>query len=233
MRFRNCAEINLDHLAYNIHHIRERVAPARLIPVVKADAYGHGAVPVVKRLMKEGLDMFAVAQFHEAMELRDSGITHPVLILGRLFPKDIPMAIRAGFRMSIFGEEDVRWIEEANQKDAALVHVKIESGMGRTGLLPDKAPDLFDRLVKSRACLWEGLLSHFSTSDERDKTYANQQLSRFKEILSLVRRLRTSPGLSIWQPVARSWICRRPTLTRFGPGSSCTATIRRRKRPDP
>ncbi len=55
MSFRNCAEINLDNLAYNIHRIRERVAPARVIPVVKADAYGHGAVPVVKRLMKEGL----------------------------------------------------------------------------------------------------------------------------------------------------------------------------------
>ena len=148
MNFRNYAEINLDNLAYNIHRIRERVAPARVIPVVKADAYGHGAVPVVKRLVQEGLDMFAVAQFHEAMELRESGITQPILILSRLFPNDIPLAIRAGFRISIFGEEDLRWIEEAKLETRAPVHLKLETGMGRTGLLLDRAPALFDRLVR-------------------------------------------------------------------------------------
>jgi|WetSurMetagenome_2_1015567.scaffolds.fasta_scaffold04054_4 alanine racemase len=195
MNFRNYAEINLDHLAFNIHCIRERVAPARVIPVVKADAYGHGVVPVVKRLVREGLDMFAVAQFHEAMELRENGITHPILILSRLFPNDIPLAIRAGFRISIFGEEDLRWIEEAKQETAALVHVKLETGMGRTGLLRDKAPALFDRLVQSRACLWEGLFSHFSTSDEKDKTYANQQLTSFKETLSLIGKLEKKPTI--------------------------------------
>ncbi len=139
--------------------------------------------------------MFAVAQFHEAMELRESGITQPILILGRLFPNDIPLAIRAGFRISIFGEEDLRWIEEAKQETRAPVHVKLETGMGRTGLLLDQAPALFDRLVQSRACLWEGLLSHFSTSDEQDKTYANQQLSRFKETLSLIRKLERKPTI--------------------------------------
>jgi alanine racemase len=195
MNFRNYAEISLDNLAYNIHRIRERVAPARVIPVVKADAYGHGAVPVVKRLVQEGLDMFAVAQFHEAMELRESGITQPILILGRLFPNDIPLAIRAGFRISIFGEEDLRWIEEAKLETRAPVHLKLETGMGRTGLLLDRAPALFDRLARSRACLWEGLFSHFSTSDEQDKTYANQQLSRFKETLSLIRKLKRKPTI--------------------------------------
>jgi alanine racemase len=195
MRFRNHAEINLDNLAYNIHRIRERVAPARVIPVVKADAYGHGALPVVKRLVKEGLHMFAVAQFQEAMELRESGVIQPILILSRLFPNDIPLAIRAGFRISIFGEEDVRWIEEARQEAPAFVHLKLETGMGRTGLLVDQAPALFDRLGQSRACLWEGLFSHFSTSDERDKTYANLQLSRFRETLSLLPKLAKKPTM--------------------------------------
>ena len=86
MSFTTCAEINLDHLAYNAHSIRERVAPARVIPVVKADAYGHGAVACARRLAKEGFTMFAVAQFQEAMELRESGIDRPILVLGRLFP---------------------------------------------------------------------------------------------------------------------------------------------------
>jgi alanine racemase len=195
MSFRNHAEINLDNLAYNIHRIQERVAPARVIPVVKADAYGHGALPVVKRLLKEGLRMFAVAQFQEGMELRESGITHPILILGRLFPDDIPQAIRAGFRISIFGEEDVRWIEAARQKVPALVHVKLETGMGRTGILLEKAPALFNRLAQCQACIWEGLFSHFSTSDEKDKTYANQQLSRFQETLSQMRKMEKKPTM--------------------------------------
>jgi len=195
MGFRNYAEIDLNNLAYNIHRIRERVAPASVIPVVKADAYGHGAVPVVKRLVREGFGMFAVAQFQEAMELRESGITQPVLILGRLFSDQIPQAIRAGFRISIFGEEDLRWIETARQEAPAFVHLKLETGMGRTGLSLDRAPLLFEALGRSRACLWEGLFSHFSTSDEHDKTYANLQLSRFRKVLSLLPMLARKPTI--------------------------------------
>jgi len=70
MNYKNYAEINLNHLADNINSIQQKVLPAQVIPVVKADAYGHGAVPVTKRLIKEGFKIFAVAQFNEAMELR-------------------------------------------------------------------------------------------------------------------------------------------------------------------
>ena len=73
--FKTYAEINLDNLAYNIGRIREKVAPSALIPIIKADAYGHGAIPVAKRLAREGCAMFAVARLEEAMELRESGIT--------------------------------------------------------------------------------------------------------------------------------------------------------------
>ena len=195
MRFRTWAEINLDHLAFNIHSIRKRVAPAKVIPVVKADAYGHGAVACSKRLVKEGFSMFAVAQFQEAMELRESGIDQPILVLGRLFPDEISQAIKAGLRISIFGEEDLRWIEEAGADAPALVHVKLETGMGRTGLLLPKAEGLFERLLRSRAFLWEGLFSHFSTSDEQDKRYANLQLSRFRRVLSRVQKFEKKPTL--------------------------------------
>ncbi len=198
MKFRTYAEINLDNLAHNIGCIREKVSPSAVIPVIKADAYGHGAVPVARRLAREGCSMFAVARFEEGMELRESGISEPILIMGRLFPDDIAQALKAGLTMSIFGEEDLGWIEKIcghSRGLPALVHLKLDSGMGRVGLLLHKAADLFDRVAKSRVCIWEGLYTHFSTADEKDKTYANLQLSRFKEVLSMLARLAKRPQI--------------------------------------
>ena len=106
MRFPTCARIHLDRLRFNYHQIQKKIAPARLIPVVKADAYGHGAIAVSKCLVSEGAQLLAVAQFQEAMELRDSGIDVPILIFGRLFPEELKDAIREGFRITLFGVDD-------------------------------------------------------------------------------------------------------------------------------
>ena len=195
MKRETCAEINLNNLAYNIHAIQERVSPSQVIPVVKADAYGHGAVPVTRHLAREGFPMFAVAQLQEALELRESGVTQSILILGRLFSDEIPTAIKAGLRITVSGSEDIRWIEESSQELSALVHVNVETGMGRIGVLLDQEPDFIDYLIKSRQCIWEGLYSHFSTADEKDKTYANLQLSRFRSILSRIHKLSKKPSL--------------------------------------
>ena len=189
------AEINLNNLGHNINAIKEKVAPSEIIPVVKANAYGHGAVAVTKCLVNESFTRFAVAQFQEAMELRDSGISHPILIFGRLFPDEISEAINAGFRISLFGIEDIRWIEKAGQEQPANVHVNVETGMGRIGVLFDREPDFFDRLLASKHCVWEGLYSHFSTSDETDKTYTNLQLSKFQNILSQLKEKGVSPAI--------------------------------------
>jgi alanine racemase len=198
MSLRNYAEINLDNLAHNIGRIRKKVAPSAVIPVIKADAYGHGAVSVAKRLVLEGCDMFAVARFEEGMELRESGISQRILILGRLFPDEIVQAVKAGLTLSIFGEEDLGWVEKACGHSRGLpasAHLKLDSGMGRVGLLLHKAADLFDLLSKSKACTWEGLYTHFSTADEKDKDYANLQLSRFREVLAMLPQLAKRPQI--------------------------------------
>ena len=187
MTTKTVAQINLNNLVHNVNAIRKKVAPSDIIPVVKANAYGHGAVAVTRRLVKEEITGFAVAQFQEALELRDSGISQPILIFGRLFPDEIPEAIKAGFRITVFGKEDIRWIEKAGQEKPANVHVNIDTGMGRIGVLFELGPDFFDELLASKRCNWEGLYSHFSTSDETDKTYANLQLSRFQNILSRLK----------------------------------------------
>ena len=192
MHPRTCARIHLDRLRFNFHGIRKQIAPSRLIPVVKADAYGHGAIPVSRCLVDEGADMLAVAQYQEAMELRDSGIDVPILIFGRLTPDELPNAMRAGFRISLFGIDDIRWIEKAPGDQSAHVHVNVETGMGRVGVLLTQEPNFFDHLMRTRRCVWEGLYSHFATSDETDKTYAQEQLARFKD---LIKRLQTKRPL--------------------------------------
>ena len=190
-----CALIHLDRLRFNFCEIRKKIAPARLIPVVKADAYGHGAISVSRCLVDEGADFLAVAQYQEARELRDSGIDVPILIFGRLFPDELPEAIRAGFRISLFGVEDIRWIEQAPGNQAARVHVNVETGMGRVGVLLEHEPDFFDHLTRSRRCVWEGLYSHFATSDETDKAYAREQLNRFNVLVNRLKAKGPLPPL--------------------------------------
>ena len=189
------AEINLNNLASNVSAIKKRVFPSKVIPVVKADAYGHGAVPVTKRLIREGFNNFAVSQLKEAMELRESGVNQPILIFGRLFPDEISIAIKSGFRITIFGQEDIQWIEDSREELPAFVHVNMDTGMGRAGLIIDQEQDFFVHLIDSKVCIWEGFYSHFSTSDEKDKTYANIQLSRFRNIVSLIRKLDKKPSI--------------------------------------
>jgi alanine racemase len=187
MRFPTYARIHLDRLRFNFHQIQKKIAPARLIPVVKADAYGHGAIAISKCLVNEGALLLAVAQFQEAMELRDSGIDVPILIFGRLFPKELKDAIRAGFRITLFGVEDIRWIEALSSTRPAHVHVNMETGMGRVGVLPSQEETFFQALSQSNRCIWEGIYSHFATADETDKTYAHRQLNCFRTILDRLK----------------------------------------------
>lgn len=193
MTFPTCARIHLNRLRFNYREICKKIAPARLIPVVKADAYGHGAVPVSRCLVDEGAELLAVAQYQEAMELRESGIRIPILVFGRIMPDVLPEAIRAGFRITLFGEEDIDWIEKASGSQQAAVHVNFETGMGRVGVMPDRVTQFLDRLTRSRRCIWEGMYSHFATADEIDKTYARQQLYHFTALMSQLEAKKVLP----------------------------------------
>lgn len=195
---RTYAEINLDNLAHNMKCIRAKIGAAGVIPVIKADAYGHGAVAVAGRLVREGCSMFAVARFEEAMELKESGVSAQLLVLGRLFPGEIVEALKVGLSVTIFGPEDLGWIEDACRRMPGLtarVHLKLDSGMGRVGVHLNGAADLFDRVIKSECCLWEGLYTHFATADELDKTYAKLQLARFYEVISTLSGLAKKPAI--------------------------------------
>lgn len=179
------AEINLENLIYNLNNIRKKVSPAKVMAVVKADAYGHGAIPITKRLVKEGVNYFAVARLEEGIELRTNGITENILIFGRLFPDEIPAAIDNNLTLTIANIKDIDMINKiAKQKNKiAKAHINIDTGMGRIGLLYNEALPFVLLAIRKKNLNIEGIYSHFATSDKKDKTYAYNQLSRFQSLL--------------------------------------------------
>ncbi len=188
------AEIRLDRVLKNYQAVTQQVSPARVIPVIKADGYGHGALPIARYLIDHhAISMMAVAQFKEALELREAGIEIPLLIFGRLFPDQIQQAARSDFKITVFGSQDLEWIEEATLRQPVGVHVNMDTGMGRAGhLWGPKSLDFFKRLKAHRNMRWEGLYTHFATADESDKSYTRYQTDRFRSILN---QLKSSTGL--------------------------------------
>lgn len=180
------AEINLSNLICNLGNIEKRVAPSKVIAVVKADAYGHGAVPVAKKLSKSGVEFFAVTQLKEALELQNAGIAGSILLLGRLFPDEIPHAIKQDIRMSITSPEDIEWVSKVAMQmgKRAKVHFNIDTGMGRMGILWEEAMDATVNALQHKEINIEGIYSHFANSESRDKNYAYKQLQKFRSIIS-------------------------------------------------
>jgi len=183
------AEINLDHLTHNLHQIRQRVAPAEIMAVVKADAYGHGAVPVARRLVAEGVRYLVVARVSEALELREAGIQQSILILGSLFPDEIHTALQLNTELTITDERDISIIEQqaSNLKVQVKVHLHVDTGMGLVGIFPQQVVPIVKQILNSPWIELIGIYSHFATSDESDRSYARQQLQLFNSALAAIK----------------------------------------------
>ncbi|MGC9365006.1 MAG: alanine racemase [Fidelibacterota bacterium] len=179
------AEIHLDHLVHNLNQIRKKVVPADVMCVVKADAYGHGAVEVTKRLVREGVEYFAVARLSEALELRNTGVEENILIFGSLFPDEIETALKNGIQITVTDYGDIQTIREIAVRNSILatVHLNIDTGMGRVGIPYDKARSAIIELVNIDQLKVAGIYTHFATSDEKDKSYSALQLKRFKAVI--------------------------------------------------
>ncbi|RKY60414.1 MAG: alanine racemase, partial [Candidatus Neomarinimicrobiota bacterium] len=143
------AEIHLDNLVHNLEEIRKKVTPADVMCVVKADAYGHGAVPVTRRLVREGVTNFAVARLAEALELRNAGIEENILIFGSLFPDEMEHAFVNGFQVTITDNADIDTAMEIAKRRSlySRVHLNIDTGMGRVGIPYDQAQSAIIKLV--------------------------------------------------------------------------------------
>ncbi|MBQ7704682.1 MAG: alanine racemase [Selenomonadaceae bacterium] len=177
------AEINLAAIRHNLTEIRRHIQPtAKLCAVVKANAYGHGALEVSKVAEEIGADFLAVATVEEGLQLRRAGFTLPILILG-LIPYDAAeIAVENKITATVADFELAEKISAAAVKfdTQAKIHLKIETGMGRIGIFPNDAVALAEKISKLPNIEIEGVFSHFADADSIDKTFTLQQLEIFK-----------------------------------------------------
>ena len=181
-------KIDLDAIAENMDAIREK-AGVPVMAVVKADAYGHGAVQVA-RLLQGKCAFFCVSSILEAMELRQAGLTTPILILGYTPVEAFPTAIREGIRPTIYRLEDAEALSEAAQllELPARFHFAVDTGMSRIGFQVTEADaDICARIANLPGLYVEGLFSHFATADCADLSRAEAQAQRFAEFDEMLR----------------------------------------------
>lgn len=178
------AEINLDSLRHNIQAIREIVPSKTMImSVVKANAYGHGAVESSRVFLENGADMFAVATLSEAIELRKAKITAPILILGYTSPEQAESVLRWNITSTVYTIECARCLSEAAEKRGinANIHIKIDSGLGRIGFQPNETSYKTIREIKRIPNInIEGIFTHFALADSKDKRFTRNQFNIFK-----------------------------------------------------
>ncbi len=179
------AVIELDALDHNYKEVVRRAEGQRILAVVKARAYGHGAADVSRRLLMLGADMLGVALVEEGRELRDAGIDAPILVMGATFPGQAEAIVSLKLTPAIYSLANARALSEAAHKRRTLisVHVKIDTGMGRIGIAPEDAPELIAALQKLGSISVQGLMTHFADADLRDKEFASLQMDRFEKLL--------------------------------------------------
>lgn len=174
-------EINRAAIAHNIQQLKKRI-PQPLMAVVKANGYGHGAVDVATVALENGATMLGVALLEEAIELRDAGITAPILVMEAQFPEAARLAAAKGITLSAFSAD---WLREAVtfvEKEPLRVHIKVDTGMGRLGLRTREELDDVMQVSDERLVL-EGIYTHFATADELDSPLYEAQQLRFEAIL--------------------------------------------------
>jgi len=186
------AEINLDHLCSNVDAFRGTLPQGKkLLACVKANAYGHGAVETARELERVGVDYLSVAFLDEALELRQHGITLPILVLGYTPPEGIAEAWKHDVTITLFSREvleAIQHLETGTSSRKLKVHIKIDSGMGRLGLLPgDEALAFILEAAKLKQVMLEGMFTHFAKADEQDKTYTLEQYRRFQGVVDALR----------------------------------------------
>ncbi len=178
---RSWIEVDLDAVSENVRRfLRLAGEGGALMPAVKADAYGHGAVAVARETLRAGASRLAVASCQEGEELRAAGIGAPVLILGASLPEEVPRAVQHELGLGIHDLEIARLasLEGMRQSRRAVLHLKIDTGMGRLGILPENAVDAAREIAGLPNVTLEGVYMHFA--DATDEAYSREQLRRFR-----------------------------------------------------
>jgi alanine racemase len=191
------AVVDLGAIARNFRFLAARVAPAAVIAVVKADAYGHGAVPVARRLAAEGARTFAVAIAEEGVALRRAGIEGDVLILNYVDPADIPLHRAYGLTPALSDLAQAKAFAEATRIDAAPlpVHLKLDTGMGRLGVRPAELPAAIDVLRNAKGLALGGVFTNFASSSDTASPRTAEQTAAMRDGLSALQSAGLSTGV--------------------------------------
>jgi alanine racemase len=191
-------EIDLGKLRRNLQLIRgDLPKTVQLMAVVKDEAYGHGALDVARVALEEGAWGFGLSTLEEAMALRDAGITAPLLLLGERQQAELEWCVAHDLTVCVNEPHTVRALAKiaADFGKQVPVHVKIHTGMSRYGVRWDEALPLIEKIVAEKSLSLEGVMTHFSQSDETEKTFANLQFARFNEVLQTMQQQKISVKL--------------------------------------
>jgi alanine racemase len=211
------ARIDLDALRHNLRYARELAGPARTVAMIKANGYGHGAVQTARALAGSA-DAFGVACLEEALELRESGITEPILLIEGVFnPDELPIVDRLGLWMVVHQWEQLEWVQAAHPQRPFDCWLKMDTGMHRLGLTPASFAPAYAALS---ACPQVGtlvLMTHLARADELNHPSTHRQLTLFTGAsrgLPAPHSLANSAGILAWPGAIADWV--RPGIMLFG-----------------
>lgn len=182
--------VDLDALTHNLGRIRAH-AGVPVLGVVKANAYGHGLVPVARHLARQGIDQLGVAFVEEGMELRRAGITTPILVMGGIFGPQVAQFIVHDLEITVSSLDKLRQVEAAAQSlgRQATIHLKIDTGMERIGVHSYSAAPFIEAAVASRWCRLKGIYSHLACADDPASPMTLEQLDRFLDACAHITRI--------------------------------------------
>ncbi|MEW6615051.1 MAG: alanine racemase [Thermodesulfobacteriota bacterium] len=195
------AEIDLDAIKFNYEQLRKKVGKeTKMLAVVKADGYGHGATFISKELQMLGVDLLGVAICEEGISLRKAGIKKPIVILNGVFKGQVKETVKYNLTPVIFDSNTAQRLSDEGKRvnKRVKVHVKIDTGMGRVGILPKDITPFFTKLKDMPNLEVEGVLSHLSTADgdsPEDRDFISLQLQRFEECIREIDMLGFYPPL--------------------------------------
>jgi alanine racemase len=182
--------VDLDALAHNLRHIRAH-AGVPVMGIVKANAYGHGLVPVALHLQAQGIEQLGVAFLEEGIALRQAGITSPILVLGGIFGPQVALFITHDLEITVSSLDKLHQVEAAAQAlgRKAVIHLKIDTGMERIGVHSYSAAPFIEAAVASRWCVLKGIYSHLACADDPRSPMTALQLERFLEACAHFTRI--------------------------------------------
>lgn len=212
------ATVDLSAIQHNLRQVRKLAPGSRVMAAVKADAYGHGAVPVARALDEAGVDTLAVACMEEAQELREAHLRAPIALLeGVLSTNEAALAAYEGLEVVVHAFWQVELLEAMPSESNIAVWFKLDSGMHRLGFALDAVPRLRQVLARHPSWRFRGWITHLARADETDCPATSAQIAAFDEALSGVpgaRSIANSAGLIAWPAARRDWV--RPGLALYG-----------------